>query len=253
MKVTAYKTHKIAVGDDLYKTLDDYLPKLEERSIVAITSKIIATAQKDVIKDDGIIKKDDIVKQEADYYLEYPVDTPYGRTFLTRKNNFLVFAAGVDKSNSGDYYVLWPKHLQETTNTIWHYLRKKHNISNLGIVVTDSRLIPTRSGVVGFGLSWCGFQGLNDFVGKPDIYGHPLAMTKVNLVESLATSAVLVMGETNEQTPLAVIQDLPFVTFQKHVPTQEELDAMSWPIEKDMYGTLLTSVPWEKGGSLKHS
>jgi putative folate metabolism gamma-glutamate ligase len=248
MKVSAHKTHKIQIGEDLFTVLDTYLPKLEEKSIVAITSKIIAISQGDVIKDDGIIKKDDIVKKEADYYIEYPVDTPYGKTFLTRKNNLLVFTAGVDKSNSGDYYVLWPKNLQEITNKIWKYLRKKHQLKHLGIIVTDSRLIPSRTGVVGFGLSWCGFSGLNDYIGKPDIYGQPITMTKVNLVESFATSAVFVMGETNEQTPLAVIQDAPFVTFQDRTPTEEELNAMTWPVEKDMYGKLLTSVKWKKGG-----
>ena len=251
MKVTAHKTHKIQVGDDLYKILDDYLPKIEEKSIVAITSKIIAISQGDVIKDDGTINKDDIVKQEADYYIEYPVDTPYGKTFLTRKNNLLVFAAGVDKSNSGDYYVLWPKNLQETTNKIQKYLREKNNVQHLGIIVTDSRLIPTRTGVVGFGLSWCGFSALNDYRGKPDIYGRPITMTQVNLLESFATTAVYVMGETNEQTPLAVIQNAPFVTFQNHTPTEEELSEMSWPFENDMYGKLLTSVKWEKGGKSK--
>lgn len=251
MIVTPYKTNKIQVGDDLLKILDESLPTLEEKSIVAITSKIIAVSQKDVIKDDGIIKKDDIAKKEADYYLEYDVDTPYGKVFLTRKNGLLVFNAGVDKSNAGNYYVLWPKHLQETTNTLWKYLKEKHKLEHLGVIVTDSRLIPSRTGVVGFGLSWCGFNGLHDYVGKPDIYGRLMQMEKVNLFESLATSAVVVMGEGNEQTPLAVIKDVPFVEFQNHIPTQEELDEMNWPIEKDMYGKLLTSVKWEKGGKNK--
>ena len=250
MIINAYKTHKIQVGDDLYKILDDHLPIIQENSIVVITSKIVAIAQKDVVKDDGTFTKDDLVKKEADFYVEYPVQTPYGRVFLTRKNNLLVFTAGVDKSNAGDYYVLWPKHLQETTNAIWEYLRKKHGLKNLGVLITDSHLIPARTGVVGFGLSWCGFKGLRDYRGKPDIYGRLMVMEQVNLMESLATSAVVVMGEGNEQTPLAIITDIPFIEFQEHVPTQEELDDMTWPIEKDMYGKLLTSVKWKKGGKV---
>lgn len=247
MNVAAHKTHKIQVGDDLYKILDDYLPELKEKSIVVITSKIIAITQKDVVRDDGSFTKDELVKKEADFYIEYPVDTPYGRVFLTRKNNLLVFTAGVDKSNAGDYYVLWPKHLQEKTNEIWHYLRGKHQLKYLGILVTDSHLIPARTGVIGFALSWCGLKGLKSYIDKPDIYGRLMKMEQLNIVESLATSAVVVMGEGNEQTPLATITDIPFVDFQDHTPTEEELNAMTWPIEKDMYGKLLTSVTWEKG------
>ncbi|MGH7204421.1 MAG: coenzyme F420-0:L-glutamate ligase [Candidatus Levyibacteriota bacterium] len=251
MIVKPYKTHKIRVADNLYTILDDYLPALKENSIVAITSKIISICQGDVTKRDGSVKKDDLVKKEADYYLEHVHETPYGKVFLTRKNGFLIFSAGIDDSNSADGFVLWPKNLQETTNKIWEYLRNKHSISNLGIVVTDSRLIPTRSGVVGFGLSWCGFRGLNNLVGTKDVFGKEIRMTQVNLVESLATSATAVMGEGAEQTPLAMITDTPFVHFQDRPPTQEELDSMVWPIEKDMYGQLLTAVKWEKGGSGK--
>jgi F420-0:gamma-glutamyl ligase len=39
-------------------------------------------------------------------------------------------------------------------------------------------------------------------------------MTKVNVADALAAAAVLVMGEGSEQTPLVVIGDVPFVTFQ---------------------------------------
>ena len=50
MKVTAYKTHKVDVGENIFKILDEYLPHLQENSVVAIASKIIAFCQKDVIK-----------------------------------------------------------------------------------------------------------------------------------------------------------------------------------------------------------
>ncbi|MGI8420451.1 MAG: coenzyme F420-0:L-glutamate ligase [Candidatus Levyibacteriota bacterium] len=251
MIVKSYKTHKVRANDDLYNILNEYLPALEEKCVVVVTSKIISLCQGDVIKDDDIVKKDDLVKKEADYYLEHVHETPYGKVFLTKKNGLLIFSAGIDNSNTADGHVLWPKNLQETTNKIWKYLRKKHKVSNVGVLVTDSRLIPTRTGVVGFGLSWCGFLGLNNLVGKKDVFGKEINMTQVNLVESLATSATVVMGEGAEQTPLAVITNTPFIHYQDRPPTQEELEGMTWPIEKDMYGQLLTAVEWKKGGSGK--
>lgn len=248
MIAKAHKTHKIRVGDDLYKILDKYLPSLSENSVVAITSKIVSICQSDVVKNDGTVDKEDLIKQEADFYIESAVPTPYGKIFLTRKDGHIVFSAGIDESNADGNFILWPKNLQLTTNKIWEYLRKKHNIKNLGIIITDSRLTPTRTGVIGFTITWCGFKPFNEESGKPDLFGREIKFTNVNIIEALAASAALVMGEIAEQSPLAVLTDLPFVEFQNRVPSEQEHKDVSWPIEKDMYGTLLTSVKWIKGG-----
>jgi dihydrofolate synthase / folylpolyglutamate synthase len=72
-------------------------------------------------------------------------------------------------------------------------------------------------------------------------------VTKVNVVDALAAAAVLVMGEGSEQTPLAIISDLPFVTFYDRDPSMEELQQLRIAIDDDLYGPLLTSVRWRKG------
>lgn len=247
MQVTAYKTPKIHPRDDLYKILDDCLPQLGEKSVVIITSKIVSLWQGRVIKDDGTVTKKELVYKEADYYLgdEYP--TAYGH-IITLKNNILILSAGIDESNTGGYFVLWPQDLQKTTNDIWNYLKKKHNVQHLGVIITDSHTVPLRWGIMGTGLAWCGFQQSNSYVGKPDIFGRPLQSSFGSMIEGLSASAVTVMGEGAEQTPIAVITDVPFVTFQDHEPTQEELQAMQIDRKDDLYGPLLNSVTWTKGG-----
>jgi dihydrofolate synthase / folylpolyglutamate synthase len=249
MIIKSHKTHKIKVGDDLFEILDNYLPNLQEKSVVAITSKIISICQGDVIKNDGTVDKEELIKKEADFYIESHVPTPYGKVFLTRRDGHIVFSAGIDESNADGNFILWPKNLQDITNKIWTYLRKKHNLKHLGIIITDSRLTPTRTGVTGFCMTWCGLKPFNEFSGQPDIFGRIIKFTNVNVIEALASSAALTMGETHEQTPLAVLTDIPFVQFQNRKPTQKELTDVSWPIEKDMYGALLTSVKWKKGGT----
>ncbi|HVF69423.1 MAG TPA: coenzyme F420-0:L-glutamate ligase [Xanthomonadales bacterium] len=248
MTVKSYKTHKIKVGDDLFKILDKYLPALSENSVVAVTSKIISISRGDVVKNDGSVNKDELIKKESDYYIESDVPTPYGKIFLTRKNGHIVFTAGIDESNADGNFILWPKNLQEITNKIWEYLRKKHKVKNLGVIITDSRVTPARTGVIGFAMTWCGFKPFNEESGNKDLFGRVIKFTNVNVIEALAASAALVMGEIREQSPLAVLTDLPFVKFQNHVPTKEELHSVIWPIEKDMYGKLLTAVKWKRGG-----
>jgi F420-0:gamma-glutamyl ligase len=97
-------------------------------------------------------------------------------------------------------------------------------------------------------LAHSGFAALNDYAGHPDVFGRPLAVTKANVRDGLAAAAVLAMGEADEQTPLAVIDDLPFVTFQERDPTNEELVDLRISLEDDLYAPLLTRAPWQIGG-----
>ena len=55
------------------------------------------------------------------------------------------------------------------------------------------------------------------------------------------------MGEGNEQTPIAVISDVPFVEFQDRNPTKEEIEELKINIDDDLYAPLLKSVNWRKG------
>jgi dihydrofolate synthase / folylpolyglutamate synthase len=249
MNVTAHKTKKVEVGDDLFETLDTYLPELQEKTVVIITSKIISICKGNVIKNDGNVDKEKLIKETADEYFEDENLKFWGIVIPTITQDVLIANAGIDESNANGYYILWPKNLDQITNDIWNYLRKKYNVKNLGVIITDSHVVPMRYGTLGIGISWCGFEATEDYRGKPDIFGKPLEITQKNIFDALATSAVVVMGEGEEQTPIATITDVPFVTFQDHPTTQEERDNLKIEKEKDIYGKLLTSVKWEKGGN----
>ena len=98
-------------------------------------------------------------------------------------------------------------------------------------------------------LAHSGFSALNSYIGKPDIFGKPLKMTSASISDALGTAAVLVMGEGAEQTPLAVVEDIPFVKFLQRNPTKKELLKLKMPLEDDLYAPLLNAVKWRKGGS----
>jgi F420-0:gamma-glutamyl ligase len=70
-------------------------------------------------------------------------------------------------------------------------------------------------------------------------------MTRVHVADALAAAAVLLMGEGDEQTPLAVINDIPFVEFQARNPTVEELQELQIALDDDLYAPLLKSVNWQ--------
>ncbi|CAN5540043.1 putative folate metabolism gamma-glutamate ligase [soil metagenome] len=248
MKIYAIKTHKVTSKDqDLLAFLDGYLTSFKNGSILAITSKIVAFCQGRIVKLSDIDKQT-LIEQEADYFL--PPEMNRYHVSLTIKDGRLIPSAGIDESNGDGYHVLWPRQPQATANAVRIYLQQRFACEQVGVVITDSNVTPLRLGVAGVAIAHSGFLALNDYVGTPDLFGRTLRMTKVNVMDALATAAVLVMGEGSEQTPLAMIEDLPFVTFQDRAPLPEELQELHIPMEDDLYGSLLTSVAWQPGQNL---
>lgn len=246
MKVYPIKTHKIFpnTDKDIFNVLDKYIHGLKENTVLAVTSKIVAICEGRFVKMEDVDKRD-LIYQEAS--LVIPPEKNSYNVSLTVKNNLLIAGAGIDESNGNGYYILLPKDPQQSTNKIREYLLKKFNLNRFGIVITDSRTTPLRWGVTGVAIAYSGFKALKDYVGSKDLFGRKFKFEKLNLADCLATSAVLVMGEGSEQTPLAVLEDIPALEFQDKNPTKKELDNLKISLKDDIYATLLESAPWEKG------
>ena len=245
MKIFSIKTHKIRpYKQGLFEILDKYLTSLKERSIVVITSKIVSICEGRVVKSDGADKKE-LIEKEAEYFL--PAEKSKYNVTLTIKGNLLIPTAGIDESNGNGYYILWPKDPQKTANEVRQYLRKRFSVKKVGVIITDSKTTPLRWGTTGVAVAHSGFAALNNYIGKSDIFGRKFEMQKANIADALAASAVLVMGEGNEQTPLAVIEDVTFVKFQEKNPSRKALQDLHIDMDDDLYGPLLKSVKWKRG------
>lgn len=245
MNIKAIKTEKVTKDSTgLFDFLDKYVEKMEENSILAVTSKVVAICEGNMVPVSDTTK-DALVRQEADLYLPKE-DNRYG-VYITIKNNILAATAGIDESNTDGYFVLWPKDSQKVANEIREYLISKFNIKNVGVLITDSKTTPLRWGVTGIAIAHSGFKALNDLIGTEDLFGRNLKMTKVAIMDGLAGASVLVMGEGAEQTPLSIITHIPFVEFQDRNPTEEELAELRIDIEDDVFATFLKNVPWKKG------
>ena len=227
----------------LFELLDKYLENFSEGSVIAVTSKIISLCEGRVVATDKTTK-DELAKKEASYYLSRK-NSKYGHLF-TITNNTLISSSGIDSSNGNGYYVLWPKNPQQTANKIRKYLLERFGVKKAGVVITDSTCRPMRLGTTGISLAHSGFEALNDYTDKKDLFGRPFALTRSNVAEGLASSAVLTMGEGTEQTPLAIISDVGFVEFQDRNPTKEEIEFLTVNKEDDLFAPFLDSVDWQK-------
>lgn len=245
MLIVPYKTKKVVAGDNLFQILTDSLPKtLPDGSIVAVSSKIIALCEGRVA-DPNKVTRDELAEKEADFYLPRE-ENPYD-VMITIKNSTFVASAGVDQSNADNKYVLWPENVQKSANDIREWLVAHCNIKHVGVIVTDSRLSPLRWGVTGVALAHSGFLAVRSYVGKPDVFGRLLQVETVNDADSLATAAVSVMGEGAEQTPIAIITDIPYVAFVDRNPTQKESLPTMIDMQKEVFTPLITAIEWKKG------
>ena len=240
MKFITVKTRPLLPPkDNIYSVLDEYLPSLHEGDVILITSKVIAIHQGRCLKIEDVPDKDALIKKEADVYIPRE-DVPGNHVVLTVKDYTLIPTAGIDESNANGYYILWPKNANKIAKEICNYLKKKNSVKKLAVIITDSHTEPMRYGVIGVSVGFFGLEPLADHRGKTDIFGRKLKITRSNVVDALATTAVLLMGEGAEQTPIVIARGCNFVkltnkhTYKKLVISPQE--DIYYPLLERFYG-----------------
>lgn len=232
MMIRPIPTRVFREGEDLVAFITKQVPKLCDGDVLAVTSKIVALAEGRT----ALTKEHDaVVAQESEWALK----TKY--VWLTEKDGMLMANAGVDASNADGKLVLLPKDSFAAAKKLRDALIKHYHIKRLGIVITDSRVMPLRAGVVGVALGYAGFKGVRDYRGKKDLYGRKLVFTQTNIADSLATAATCAMGEGAERQPLAVLSG-SCIEFSERVNKQE----LVIPLKDDMYAPLFRTVPKRK-------
>ena len=225
MKVKAIHTRIFKEGENLQRFIIEHIPTLKDESVLVVTSKIVALAERRTapLKD-----KDRIIRKESTWII------PTKYVPLTITNGMLMTSAGIDESNAKDKIILLPKDSYATAKKLHKLLCKHYNIKNFGILITDSRTLPLRAGTIGVALGYVGFRGVKNYKGVLDIFGRALKITVANIADSLASTSVLLMGEGDEQKPLAVIEKAP-IEFADRTDSKELIIKP----EEDLYFNLL--------------
>jgi len=250
MIVTPIKTSRVLPNrQTLIQLMDEHIESIQEGSVLAITSKIVSLCEGSTVPLDQD-KKDELIEQESDFFTPRE-ESVYDHSF-TILNNTLIAVAGIDESNSAGTFILWPRNPQETANLVRKYLSAKFGLKDFGVIITDSTSYPLRLGTKGICIAHSGFKSLNDYRGTKDLFDHTFEVSVANVSEGLAAASVLVMGEGTEQTPMALIKELPFVKFQRRDPTPEELKELKLTVETDLFESFLNNGKWQKGGRSKH-
>lgn len=245
MNISTIKTHKVTENDkNILEIIDKYVDSFEENSILVVTSKIVSITEGRIVPIENA-NKDELVEKESEYFLPKE-ENKYG-FHLTITQNLLIPAAGIDESNGNGFYILWPERPFETAKKIRDFLTRKFKIKNAGVIITDSKTTPLRWGTTGVGIAYAGFKPLKNYIGKPDLFNREMRVTTSNIMDGLAAGAVSIMGEGVEQTPLAIISEVPNLEFVSSNPTEEEIKNLKIDINTDVYSSILKRAPWKKG------
>ena len=231
MQVIPIKTRIFRENEDLFLFVSKNIKKFPEKSILVVTSKIVALSEGRTVKYKNEKQRIKLIKKESDFSLKLK------HTWLTLKDNMVMANSGIDQSNADGKMIFLPKNSFKSAELLRKKLIHKFRLKNLGVLITDSEFMPLRVGALGVALGYAGFAGVRNYIGKKDIFGRKFVYSKTDVADGLATSAVLCMGEGKERQPMAVITNAPVVFTNKIKKKEMMIDS-----EKDMYAPLFKNL-----------
>jgi coenzyme F420-0:L-glutamate ligase len=224
LRLFAIKTRVVRVGDDLVELILESLRtcnlQLEDNDVLAVTSKIVSYSEGRVVrlsevapsKKARLLAKEYSVKSEFAELILREAERIYGgvdKAVLTFKNGVMTPNAGIDNKNTpDDFAILWPTDPEEFVREFRDSIKRRVG-KDVAVLLVDSGLVPLRKGTNGLALAVAGFRPIRDDIGKKDLFGKPIMITRQAVADDLASAAHLMMGEAVEQTPVVLIKDAP--------------------------------------------
>jgi coenzyme F420-0:L-glutamate ligase len=236
----------------LYETIFSAIEKqeqsLEKGDVLAISSKYVAISENRIVDLNSVAPTEyaqelasrykmdariaQLVIQEAEHIFG-GIQLGY---LLTWRSGVIAPNAGLDRSNiPAGKVVLLPAEPYKSAQAIRDTVLEKLEI-RIGVVMTDSWLVPGRYGTTGVALASAGFLPIEDERGKADLFGKPMEVTQRGVADALCVAAQLVMGERDEATPMAIIRGADIHLSDK--PISQADVAIPW--EMDIYIESLT-------------
>lgn len=233
MIIAPINTRIFLENENLEQFIFGYIPEVHENSIIVVTSKIVALSEGRTCDDGSEEAKEQLIKQESDWMMK----TKY--VWLTLKDGMLAASAGIDASNANGKLILLPKNSFQSAHALRDALQKKYNMRHIGVLITDSRMLPLRAGALAYAIGYAGFFGVRDNRGMADIFGRTLLLSQTDVADGLASGAVICMGEGAEQMPLAMITDPPVEWTDDPIDSNE----LRIPPEDDLYRPFFENLP----------
>ena len=212
------KDGKFSFFDELKKIFHGNKIMIENGDVIVISSKFISISQGRVLK----IDKTRVCNKAKQISKKFNSDEKFVEIVFRESDNILggvagfvmssadgILApnAGIDKSNSkGTEIILYPVEPYKFAEEVKRKIFLEFNL-HVGIIVVDSRLMPTRIGTTGVTIACAGLEPTRDLRGEKDLDGNPLKVTFQATADNLASIANHKMGEGNDLKPMSIIRN----------------------------------------------
>jgi len=187
---------EVRAGDDLVALLLP-LVDLHDGDVVVVTSKVVSKAE-------GRVRPG--TREEALPGETARVVARRGPTTIVRTRHGLTMAAaGIDGSNvEAGTVVLLPEDPDASARGLRRGILATAGV-NVGVVVTDTAGRAWREGQTDIAVGAAGVLVLEDFAGREDAHGNPLAVTAPAVADEIAGMAELAQGKLGGR-PFAVVR-----------------------------------------------
>jgi len=221
----------ILPGDDLVPMI---LEALGSQGVSLRQGDILAVASKAISKSEGrLVRLADVVPSDRGYEVGAQSDKDPrlvqvildesdavmrvrpGLLIMRHRLGFVCANAGVDQSNVGagqgeeSVVALLPWDPDASAAELARRIGEATGVG-VAVVVVDSHGRPHRMGGVGIAIGAAGLPALEDWRGRPDLFGRPLAHTQVGLADQVASAASLLLGQAAEGIPVVLLRGVPF-------------------------------------------
>lgn len=216
----------VGAGDDLATMLQDAVTQnqltLRDGDILVIAQKIISKAEGRQIaladvtpsaaaielatnthKDPRLVEL--ILSESTSIARQRP-----GLLIVEHKNGYVHANAGIDSSNiehSADHpeVLLLPENPDRSAAELRNRLQASQGVE-LGVIINDSMGRAWRNGTVGHTIGCAGVIALASHIGEEDMFGRELQTTEVAIADELSSAASVIMGQSNQATPVVLIR-----------------------------------------------
>lgn len=130
-----------------------------------------------------------------------------GKLITETKQGIICANSGVDQSNvpGKTFVALLPEDADCSAQIIRQGIQKITS-KDVAVIVSDTHGRPLRRGEINIAIGSSGLEPLRDRRGETDLFGYKIRVKQTAIADELASAAELVMGQTNEAVPVALIR-----------------------------------------------
>ncbi len=213
-------------GDDLAGMILDGLARmdeaLEDGDILVVAQKVVSKAEGRLVRLDQVVpgpraRELAAITGKDPRHVQVILDDSHeviragpGLLIVEQRAGWICAHGGVDRSNvpleeGHEVLALLPVDPDASAARLRETLQARTG-HRVAVLISDSHGRPWRLGTVGVCIGCAGLPPLWDQRGRRDLYGYELLASEECIADELAAAASLVMGQSDEGRPVAVVR-----------------------------------------------